>query len=173
MVRNRHPNPSPSFNREEAEAALFSQHPWLEIPEEQRGTPNLKSFLGSLLSKRIREGFPALRASVDDKLQEQEVRLKSLGKPRGSPALQQAYLRDIVKAYEDLAGKALRSPAELPCDEIKLRGFTQSMNAGFAKMMGRQGHKYQFLDIGQDIEAAWSPDGSDTELETRTVNIVS
>jgi hypothetical protein len=176
VVRNRDPKPSASFNREEAEAALFSQDPWLEIPEEQRGTPNLKNYLGRLLCKRIREGFPALQTSVHDKLQEQQIRLKFLGKPRETHAQQQGYLRDIVKTYEDLAGKALRSPAELSCDEIKLRGLTQTMNADFAKTMGKEGHKYQFLDIGQDVEAECAlcaQEDSDSEPGSRRISVVS
>jgi hypothetical protein len=172
VVRNRDPKASPSFNREEAEAALFSQAPWLEIPEEQRGTPSLKRYLGDLLCKRIRAGFPALQESVQDKLQEQNARLMSLGIPRESFAQQQAYLRDIVKTYEDFAGKALRSPGELPSDEIKLRGFTQKMNADFAKKMLKEGHKYHFLDIGQDVEADWAHEDSEYETDSRIMSVV-
>lgn len=173
MVRNRDPKASSSFNQELEEAALFSQEPWLEIPEQQRGTANLKCYLGHLLCKRIREGFPELQRSVEDKLQEQEARLERLGKPRAEHSQQRNYLRDIVKTYEDLASKSLTSPAELPSDEIKLRGLTQTLNAVFAKMMMKEGHKYHFLDIGEDVEVDWAREDSDSESDSRTITVVS
>ena len=173
MVRNRDPKASSSFNQELEEAALFSQEPWLEIPEQQRGTANLKCYLGHLLCKRIREGFPELQRSVEDKLQEQEARLERLGKPRAEHSQQSNYLRDIVKTYEDLASKSLTSPAELPSDEIKLRGLTQTLNAVFAKMMMKEGHKYHFLDIGEDVEVDWAREDSDSESDSRTITVVS
>ena len=133
----------------------------------------LKSYLGDLLCKRIREGFPELQRTVENKLQEQEARLEKLGKPRENHYQQSAYLRDIVKIYEDLARKALTSPTELPLDEIKLRGFTRSMEGDFAKMMVQDGHQYQFLDIGQEIEPDRPRDESDSDSDSRTISVVS
>lgn len=173
VVRNCHPNASSSFDREEEEAALFNSDPWLEIPEDRRGTTQLKSFLGQLLCKRIREGFPQLQIAVRVKLQAEQVLLERLGEPRENHDQRSFYLRSIVSTYEDLARKALRSPAELPRDDIKLRGFTQNMNADFAKMMIKKGHKYKFLKIGQELEADWSQDDSDSDYDDSTLSVVS
>jgi hypothetical protein len=121
---------------------------------------------------RIRQGFPTLQGIIRDKLREQEARLESLGQSRESRAQQLDYLRNIVKTYEDLAGKALRSPAELSSNQIKLRGFTQTRNAEFAKMMVKMGHMYQFLEIGQEVESDWSPAESEFDPEPRIIAVV-
>lgn len=133
----------------------------------------LKSHLGHLLCKRIREGFPILQKTVEDKLQEQESQLERLGKPREDHYQQITYLRDIVKTYEGLALKALRTPADLPSDEIKLRGFTRSMESDFAKKMEKHGHLYQFLEIGEDIEMDRSAEEYDSDSDSRTITVVS
>lgn len=173
VVRNRDPNAGSSFDRAEEEASLFNSDPWLEIPEQQRGTSQLKGFLGQLLCKRIREGFPQMQHTIREKLHHEKTRLERLGKPRENHNQQLSYLRDIVRTYEALAHNALRSPAELPNDEIKLRGFTQNMNADFAKMMMKEGHKYRFLEIGQEVEADWSRDDSDSDCDDSTLSVVS
>ena len=175
VVRNRHPGAPISFDRELEESKFFSQMPWLEIPKEQRGSLALKNYVGKLLCNRIRTGFPELQRTVKDKLQEEEARLVRLGKPRGNIYLKSNYLRDIVKTYEDLARKALTSPAELPSDELKLRGVTRTMEADFAIMMEREGHHYKFLEIGQEVEADWSTEESDSDSnsDSRTITVVS
>ena len=114
-----------------------------------------------------------MRTTVFEKLQEQQNLLRSLGKPRETLAQQQAYLRDIVKTYEDLSIKSLRAPAEMPSDDIKLRGRTQNMNANSAKMMLMEGHKLQFLEIGQEMEVDLALEDDDSGTESRRISVVS
>lgn len=137
------------MSREEQEKATFSSGPWLEIPARQRGTTELKRFLAQLLSSRIRKAFPEAQRRLRELLAEEQMHLKTFGNERLKAEQRRDYIHNIVLKYQDLARDALTAPERLPTDEMKLRGLTQKIFQEFAKTMEREGHFYNFVDVGK------------------------
>jgi hypothetical protein len=173
VVRNRSPKDLPSVDREAAEVETFSQEPWLEIPEKQRGTSMLKRYLASVLSRRIRESFPVMQDTVSKLLQAERLKRKEFGDARSEPSQRLTYLLNIVKEYQDIASKALRQPGELSKDSIKLRGLTHKENDRFTYDMMNNGHYFEFLDIGGEVETLGIPDEDSDDSESGTPAVVS
>jgi hypothetical protein len=156
VVRNRGPRDNPlSFNRDEAENSLFSMKPWCDIEKRRRGTSMLKIFLSNLLCQRIRDSFPKLQRVVDKLLEDEQSHLNTFGSPRETTADQRAYLVAITQKFQDLAKQALKSPEDLPSDNMKLRGLVESSKTSFAVKMRQNGHFYEFIDPN-DVEKASS-----------------
>jgi hypothetical protein len=161
-----------SFDREREEAVTFNKHPWIEIPAEQRGTAMLKKYLANLLCRRIRESFPSMQNTVAKLLAAERIRRDSLGEPRSEHPARLAHLMSIVKEFQDLANKALRSPEGLPSDDIKLCGKKQNQADIFTKIMEESGHSYEFLNIGDPVEVEVLEELSPT-IGSEIVSIVS
>lgn len=151
-VQNRPEKATPSFDREAEERKTFSKASWAGIPEEQRGTANLKRYLADLLCRRIRESFPTMQEKVSKMLKEEIKCKSSLGKARETHSERLNYLMSIVNEYQDLAIKSLKSPGELPMDSVKLRGMARKLNLDFNDRMMEHGVRHKFLDIGQPVE---------------------
>jgi len=152
VVRNRgDEESSSSFDRKEAEKSTFNKKPWLKIPERRRGTANLKHFLSELLCQRIREGFPGMLETMQTLLNDEVVRLNAMGDPRPNLESQRAYLVGITQRFQTLALQALKSPEDLPSDEMNLRGNAERAKSKFARDLRSQGHFYEFSDINPAI----------------------
>lgn len=148
VVRNRGQKDDPvSFDREKAERTMFSKGPWVNIEERRRGTAKLKSFLSNLLCRRIREGFPGMQTAVQCRLAQEKERLHRLGEPRGSHNLRMAYLFGITQRFQNLVEQALRSPEDLPFEDLKLRGKIERAKDEFAENLRLHGHLYDFSAI--------------------------
>ncbi|RDW91118.1 hypothetical protein BP5796_02283 [Coleophoma crateriformis] len=147
VVRNLAPQDPEGTDRELEEHKLFSQSPWSEIPANRRGATMLKRYLSDLLCKRIAEAFPGMLATIEKLKNTERSRLDRLGDPRPSVNDQRAYLMSIVHKYQVVASQALRSPADLELDDIKLRGKVQRANEDFAKQLRKNGKTYPFLEI--------------------------
>lgn len=140
-----------TFDRVEEEKETFSRQPWTQIPVKQRGTTELKRFLATTLSSRIRKAFPEVQRKIELQLKTEKEFLESLGKERLSREQRREYLYDILGRYHELALDALKAPERLPSDAMKLRGLTQKAMKNFAKVMKLSGHYYDFVDVS-DIQ---------------------
>jgi Dynamin central region len=170
-VQNRGPRAPADFNREQEEIATFSKDPWLEIPPDQRGTPDLKKYLANLLCRRIREAFPAMQDTAGRLLQVERSKRQKFGKERIDHGQRLAYLMDIVKNFQDLSAKALSSPGDLPLDDLKLRGLTETEKERFAMDMMQNGHRYKFLEAEQAVVSEYDSDEDDNSLRMSVVSI--
>jgi len=169
VVQNRGPKAQDSFDREREEKTTFSKRPWNEIPVEQRGTTMLKKFLASLLCRRILETFPIMQRKIGDLLVRERARLTQLGDPRPEHSDRQVYLVSIAEKFQSLANQALRSPEELPADDMKLRGRVQKANREFAQAMREHGHFYRFFEIEESADPAHLQDGPDSASQALEV----
>lgn len=147
VVRNRGDEDKSSFDRKKAERLTFSKEPWLKIEERRRGIANLKTFLSNLLCQRIREGFPKMQETLQRLLDDQVAQLNAMGNPRPTLESQRAYLVGITQKFHTLAGQALKTPEDLPFDEMNLRGKAERAKSKFARDLRSQGHFYEFSDI--------------------------
>jgi hypothetical protein len=147
VVQNRGPDPASLLDRERAEKTTLSKRPWVEIPEQQRGTAKLKIFLANILCRRIRESFPEMHRTIAKLLAAEKQHLAQLGNARPEPAQRREYLQTILRSYERLAYYALKSPEELSSDSMKLRGMAHHAAARFAEEMRRNGNYFEFLEI--------------------------
>jgi hypothetical protein len=152
VVQNRGLRDDPSlFDREKAERLTFSKEPWLKIEEKRRGTTNLKTFLSNFLCQRIREGFPKMLESMEGLLDDQIAHLNAMGSPRPTRGLQRAYLVNITQRFQTLATQALKSPENLPSEDMKLRGRVERAKDKFAEDLRLRGHLYEFFS-GSELE---------------------
>lgn len=90
-----------------------------------------------------------MKDKVETLLHEEKLRRKILGDSRSKKEQRRNFLIGIVKDFQDFAKKALRSPGDLPEDDMKLRGMTFKQNKQFATSLSSDGHFYKFLDIGK------------------------
>ncbi|TVY23382.1 Dynamin-A [Lachnellula hyalina] len=147
VVQNRPARAGVAYDREQEEAALFNQDPWLDIPEDQRGTAMLKKYLATLLCRRIHDAFPGMLNMITKLLDAEKLRRKGMGEPRVDHLHKQDYLVNIVEKYRTLALQALRSPTDLEDDDMKLRGLVNGDRLAFERDMKKKGHLYNFLEI--------------------------
>lgn len=154
VVQNLTEDAYQTANLQEKERELFTRDPWLEIPVRQRGTAELKRFLASTLSSRIRKAFPDLQRRIKDLLAAEKVYLAGLGHERDTPERKRAYLLQIVGRYQELARDALNAPARLPSDDMKLLGLTRRAEHKFAETMEKEGHFFPFLVKGGETDVA-------------------
>jgi len=153
VVQNRGLRDDPSlFDREKAERLTFGKEPWLKIEEKRRGTTNLKTFLSNLLCQRIRECFPKMLENMERLLDDEVAHLNAMGRPRQTPGVQRAYLVEIAQRFQTLATQALKSPENLPSEEMKLRGKVERAKDEFAEDLRLRGHLYEFFS-GSELEA--------------------
>jgi len=147
VVQNRGLDPASRLDREKVEKTTLSKRPWVDIPEQQRGTAKLKLFLANILSRRIREAFPEMHRNISKLLTAEKQRLVQLGKARRTLAQKKEYISSLVVRYQELAHFALKSPEELVSDKMKLRGIAYRATEIFAEEMRRNGNLYEFLEI--------------------------
>jgi hypothetical protein len=77
--------------------------------------------------------------------------LLALGKPRPTITNQVAYLVEFAQKFHALAEKTLKSPEDLPRDEMKLRGKIQMANYEFSNDMIKYGHLYEFSSTSDEF----------------------
>ncbi|KAE9365430.1 P-loop containing nucleoside triphosphate hydrolase protein [Stipitochalara longipes BDJ] len=154
VVQNCGPESASRLNREQAEKTTLSKPPWVDIPEQQRGTSKLKVFLANILCRRIRESFPGLRKKIAELLAKEKDNLIKLGNDRTDPAKQREYLLSLVASYQELAQYALKSPEELASNEMKLRGMVRHAAESFANEMRQNGNFFEFLEIDDGTNKA-------------------
>lgn len=171
VVQNRDSNASGEFDREAEELATFSTSPWSDIPSDQRGTKNLKTYLANTLCKRICETFPDMQEKVKQLLQTEISKRQAYGTPRLDFSQRLAYLTGIVKTFQDLTYRALKSPGELPSDDLKLRGLTEREKIRFTQDMTENGHLHKFLEINAPIEI--QDDSVEVSLDHEVSHVVS
>jgi hypothetical protein len=147
VVQNRGLDSASSLNREQVEKATLNKPPWVDIPEQQRGTAMLKVFLANILCRRIRHSFPEMHRTIARMLATEKERLVELGPSRKEPAQQREYLLALAGRYQLLAYYALKSPEELTSDDMKLRGMSHYAAERFAEEMRQNGNFYEFVEI--------------------------
>lgn len=150
LVRNRAGKDGDSFDQKAAEESLFSSAPWSSIPKEQLGSTALKTYLGRVLSSKIRSCFPELHADIESTLRQKLVEKQSLGEPRDTRAAKQHYAINIVRKFEEMAGWALERPEALPEAVRRLRWEVSQLNQLFDTFMRARGGTWDFMDAEID-----------------------
>ncbi|RGP76373.1 hypothetical protein FLONG3_5257 [Fusarium longipes] len=149
LVRNRADKDPDSFDLSAAEKKLFSRSPWNSVSHRRLGSSAAKSYLGTLLSSKIRECFPTLRSTIQHSLEERLQEKTMLGEPRTSHAARQQFVVGTVRKYEEKAQIALDRPGFLhPSMEICRE--VSRLNAEFDKFMRTYGGTWHFEDVDVD-----------------------
>jgi hypothetical protein len=173
VVQNSGPKGSASFDLKQEDSATFGKNPWSDIPVQQRGTAMLKKFLANLLCRRIRETFPTMQRKIGELLELERSRLTQLGDPRPEHSDRQNYLVSIAEKFRSLSRQALRSPEELPSDDMKLRGLAKRARDEFAQEIEKNGHYYMFSEIGGPLDTTNLQDDADNALQGSGVSQLS
>ncbi|KAJ4256674.1 hypothetical protein NW762_008770 [Fusarium torreyae] len=152
LVRNRADKDPDSFDLNAAEKKLFRKSPWNSVSQRRLGSISAKSYLGTLLSSKIRDCFPTLRSTIQHNLEERIREKAMLGEPRTSHAARQQFVVGIVRKYEEKAQMALTRPGFLD-QRMELRREVGRLNAEFDKFMRSQGGTWVFEDPEVDPSA--------------------
>ncbi|KAM0433962.1 hypothetical protein ACHAPT_003906 [Fusarium lateritium] len=150
LVRNRAGKDGESFDLKAAEQSLFSAAPWNSVPQNRLGSTALKTYLGHVLSSKIRDCFPELCADIESTLSQKLAEKESLGEPRDSYAAKQQYAINTVHKFEQMATWALERPEDLPEAVRRLRWEVSELNQGFDSFMRARGGSWDFEDADVD-----------------------
>ncbi|KAF4336632.1 dynamin-related 1D [Fusarium beomiforme] len=149
LVRNRADKDPDSFDLSAAEKKLFSKSPWNSVSQSRLGSNAAKSYLGNLLSSKIRDCFPTLRSTIQNNLDERLNEKTMLGEPRTSHAARQQFVVATVRKYEEMTQMALDRPGFLD-HSMELRREISRLNADFDKFMRTRGGTWEFEDMEVD-----------------------
>ncbi|UPK94571.1 hypothetical protein LCI18_005506 [Fusarium solani-melongenae] len=150
LVRNRADKDGDSFDQKAVEQSLFSTAPWNRVPQDCLGSTALKTYLGNVLSSKIRDCFPKLYEEIESTLSQKLAEKESLGEPRDTHAAKQQYAINTVRKFEQMAGWALERPEELPESVRRLRWEVSELNQGFDKFIRARGGTWDFEDAEVD-----------------------
>ncbi|RSL99064.1 hypothetical protein CDV31_012360 [Fusarium ambrosium] len=150
LVRNRAGKDGDSFDLKAAEESLFSTAPWNRAPQNRLGSTALKTYLGHVLSSKIRDCFPELCAEIESTLNQKLVEKHGLGEPRDTSFAKRQYAMATVDKFEEIARSALEHPEELPKDVTPLLWEVSELNQNFDDYMRLRGGKWDFADAGVD-----------------------
>ncbi|KAM5344824.1 hypothetical protein ACJ41O_010686 [Fusarium nematophilum] len=153
LVRNRADKDLNTFNLDDTEKRLFSGSPWNSVSKSRLGSAATKSYLGTLLSSKIRDCFPDLRQTIQRKLRETQRERSDLGEARTSHVARQQFVTRIVRDYEDAAKLALERPGFQAKPETELRREVSRLNAEFGQFMRQKGATWRFQDEDVDPHA--------------------
>ncbi|CAM1507917.1 Fc.00g047650.m01.CDS01 [Cosmosporella sp. VM-42] len=154
LVRNRTNKDSESFNLEAAEDRLFSSAPWNSLSKDHLGSVALKTYLGTLLSAKIRTAFPKIQESIQNQLAEKSAKMANLGEPRNSHLLKQKYLTQLVSRYEKEATRVLERPGDSEDSAREIRREISRLNNEFGTFMREKGATWAFAEDSVDPQAA-------------------
>ncbi|KAF4453029.1 hypothetical protein F53441_4260 [Fusarium austroafricanum] len=149
LVRNRADKDPDSFDLSAAEKKLFSKSPWNSVSQRRLGSSAAKSYLGTLLSSKIRDCFPTLRSTIQHNLEEKLREKVKLGEPRTSHAARQQFVVAAVRKYEEMAQMALDRPGFLD-PSLELREEVSRLNTEFDNFMRTRGGNWEFEDADAD-----------------------
>ncbi|KAL6360711.1 hypothetical protein LRP88_06418 [Fusarium phalaenopsidis] len=150
LVRNRAGKDGDSFDLKAAEESLFSTAPWSRVPQNRLGSTALKTYLGRVLSSKIRNCFPELCAEIESTLNQKVAEKQSLGEPRDTHAAKQQYAMNTVSKFKEMADLALSRPEELPEDITPLLWEVRELEQNFDDFMRAKGGKWDFADADVD-----------------------
>lgn len=153
VVRNRGKSDPPELDIAAEEEKLFGAGPWASISRSRRGSVALKTYLGDLLSKRIRAAFPEIVASIEKQLSERLAEKTTLGDPRDSHSKRQQYLSSVVQKFASKAKLALEAPGCLGEKPMELRKAIHDLNYEFDNFMRTNGHVWMFAEDDLDLDA--------------------
>ncbi|KAJ4233144.1 hypothetical protein NW759_001926 [Fusarium solani] len=150
LVRNRAGKDGDSFDLKAAEESLFSTAPWNRAPQNRLGSTALKTYLGHVLSSKIRDCFPELCAEIESTLNQKVAEKQSLGEPRDTHTAKQHYAMNTVSKFKTMADLALDRPEELPEDVTPLLWEVRELDQNFDDFMRARGGKWDFADADVD-----------------------
>ncbi|RSL60631.1 hypothetical protein CEP54_006698 [Fusarium duplospermum] len=150
LVRNRAGKDGDSFDLKAAEDSLFSTAPWNRAPQNRLGSAALKTYLGHVLSSKIRDCFPELCAEIESTLNEKLVEKQGLGEPRDTSFAKRQYAMATVNQFEEIARSALEHPEELPEAVTPLLWEVKELDQNFGDFMRARGGKWEFADADVD-----------------------
>jgi GTPase SAR1 family protein len=157
-------NPSPeALARDEAD--FFAQPCWRQcgIDPDRVGSARLKTFMQELLQDHIEREIPKVKAELRTKLDDSELKLRRLGKPRSTAADVRSCLIERSMALGSLTRDALQghylgSDSDFFKQETRLRALVHQANTSFAaKMRGANASKRRVVrgakgSVDTDIE---------------------
>lgn len=136
----------------EKELEFFRNKPWNAIPEERRGTAELKKYLSNRLCARYQSVFPTIRKEIQLKRSETERALRSMEMTRETLPKKRAYLSDMALAFHSLISRSLLGHyGSVAKDTMKLRMKIREANDSFASVMKQRGHAVSFLDPTSEL----------------------
>lgn len=133
-----------------AEKSLFSTAPWNRTPQNRRGSTALKTYLGHVLSSKIRDCFPELCSDIESTLNLKLAEKQSLGEPRETSFAKRQYLMATVNKFEELAKSALDRPEDLPGAVTPLLWQVKELDQCLDDFMRAMGGKWDFEDADVD-----------------------
>ncbi|KAG6039286.1 hypothetical protein E4U41_003016 [Claviceps citrina] len=168
-----------SRERDEAEAAFFSQGIWSTLEPATVGAAALKARLSTLLKNQIIAQLPSLVQDVEEGIAKCRDKLKKLGRARATLADQKNYLIGISQKFSALLKDAIDghyqdvsffgSSGSEQGFERRLRAVIQSRLASFADDMHEAGCSKQLVDGGDDDEEAGASLGENQVLRSTFV----
>ncbi|KAI9831563.1 MAG: hypothetical protein M1819_004794 [Sarea resinae] len=154
VVRNRTPaevrDGIGSDERHKREQAFFSEQPWIQLPENRRGSRALKLYLANLLCKRIEEVFPTLAKEIKERKESTEHQLAKLGQSRKNPRQRRTFLTSLSQQIHAISREVIDGRYDQVFDkkDLKLRMLVRQANDEFSDEM-EMGHYVPFSDIQQ------------------------
>ena len=134
-----------SEQRHQKESQFFSTEPWVQLPQDRRGTEALKSYLSNLLSKQIREAFPLLLKEIHARAKASATILDDLGLSRDSLEKKRNYMVELAQTFSDKARAALDGRYQTEgVLELRIRLLVRNLNDDFATNMKLYGHYLPF-----------------------------
>lgn len=150
LVRNRAGKDGDSFDLKAAEQSLFSTAPWNRVPQDCLGSTALKTYLGHVLSSKIRDCFPELFEEIESTLNQKVAEKQSLGEPRDTSFAKRQYLTATVSKFEEIAKWALGRPEDLPEAVTPLLWEVKELDQCLGDFMRAKGGKWDFEDADAD-----------------------
>ncbi len=156
------------------EKEMFAKLRWTELAKLGRtGVEALRAELQILLTEVARRELPKQKLEVEQWLSECCGKLDSMGPPRDSSAGQRECLVRLASQFERIVRDALDgryegNPIFSKHGELKLATEMRDLNEGFAALMLRKGHSWEFAEKfgGKRLEIA-------LEYENKAIDIQS
>ncbi|KAI9738202.1 MAG: hypothetical protein M1834_008700 [Cirrosporium novae-zelandiae] len=154
--------------RDENEQSFFNEPPWCNIDKNFAGIGNLKQALSRRLHQKVREEFPVLIDEMRQKLSAAKLQLEEMGCARDNPRIQRIYLSNIQRTYETLTSDWLTGnylPGITGDHPSKLRYRVEGASDDFETIMCREGLRFSFRSMEQDLEEFRTLEPSSWEQE--------
>lgn len=150
-----------SQERDEAEAAFFSQGIWATLDPATVGVVTLRARLSNVLKNQIVAQLPHLIRDVEGGISKCKRKLKRLGNARETIAEHRQYLVQIALKFSDLMKGAVDGNYSDPFFgssksdqgfERRLRAMVQSLLTAFKDKMHKEGCSKRIVDLADEVD---------------------
>ncbi|KAH0372543.1 hypothetical protein KCU65_g1067, partial [Aureobasidium melanogenum] len=156
--------------RDQSERDFFAGSNWTtKLKPAQLGVPTLNDRLAKLLYQHVQAAIPSLQNSLEEKLQEVQIKLNKLGPGRGTIQEHRGLLVEIASQFQRLAEVAIdgnykkdtffglpssKVSTDVVTGERRLRTLVQDAHRQFSHSIRRHGSKYEFTETPAEWDAA-------------------